>query len=247
MDNLAPNYMRCAVHPEVKASNKETREVAHLITTASVDRAGDVVEPAGADVENFLKNPVVLRNHSYLTEDIIGKATSVEITKEGIWARTQFLDTPVGRDAFSLVSEGVGGWSIGFRPIEYDSIKDEKGRVKGFHFNTWEMLEYSQVAIPMNPDIVNGYVKRGLVSEENVHLFFQPTEQPTEQEPPAEPDDKSADQGPNAEPVEAAAHKPQPDNHGVIAALLDAARAEIEKTKREDELNTFVREKVRNQ
>lgn len=172
MEHLAPNYMRCGFVPEVKASNKTEREVLHLISTASVDRAGDIVRPSGANVENYMKNPVVLRNHSYATEDIIGRSVALEITEDGIFARTKFRDSEVGQDAFNLASERLGGWSIGFRPEKYESIKDAKGQHKGFDFQQWELLEYSQVPIPMNQDAVNNAIKRGLVHEANVSLFF---------------------------------------------------------------------------
>lgn len=185
MENRPMNYIRCGVVPELKATNAERREVLHLISTASVDRAGDVVQPAGADVSNFLKNPVVLRNHSYQTEDIIGRAVALEIGDDGIHARTQFRDTDVGRDAFNLATEKLGGWSIGFRPIEFESIKDDKGKFKGFEFRRWELLEYSQVPIPMNQDAVNLAVKRGLVHQDNVALFFRVDRQ-------TPPDEKSA-------------------------------------------------------
>jgi HK97 family phage prohead protease len=180
------NYQRAVVNPELKASNAETQEVAHLISTASIDRGGDIVEPGGVDLANFLRNPVVMRNHSYQTQDIIGKATSISVEKDGIWARTTFRDTEVGREAFALSKEGLGGWSIGFRPIEYESIKDDKGHHRGVHFKTWELLEYSQVPIPMNADAVQSAVQRGLVSEANVNLFFKvekPQEKPEVDDP----------------------------------------------------------------
>jgi len=169
---VAP-YQRCAVRPEVKAHNDDSREVLHLISTNSIDRAGDVVEPGGAGLENFLKNPVVMRNHSYLTQDIIGRATSVTIDKDGIWARTQFRDTEVGKEAHALSKEGLGGWSIGFRPVKHESIEDDKGVFRGIRFKEWELLEYSQVPIPMNQDAVQSAVQRGLVSEAHVSLFFE--------------------------------------------------------------------------
>ena len=63
---------------EVKAVNEEEREVLHLISTKARDRAGDIVNPKGLDLKNFKKNPVVLVNHDYRVESIIGKAVVVE-------------------------------------------------------------------------------------------------------------------------------------------------------------------------
>ena len=182
MEHTAPNYVRCAVTPEVKATNGKSREVLHLISNAAVDRAGDVVEPGGIDVANFLKNPIVMVDHDYRTEKIIGKSVSTEVNEDGMFSRTRFRDTPLAKDAYSLASEGIGGWSIGFRPIEYESRKDEKGNFKGFHFKRVELLEYSFVAVPMNQEVVAACVQRGLVHDGTVSTLFKSGEMPS---PPA--------------------------------------------------------------
>jgi hypothetical protein len=44
---------------EVKAINRDEREVLHLISTKARDRGGDIVEPKGAVLKNFKRNPVV--------------------------------------------------------------------------------------------------------------------------------------------------------------------------------------------
>jgi HK97 family phage prohead protease len=215
---VAP-YQRCAVQPEVKAHNDDSREVLHLISTNSIDRAGDVVEPGGAGLENFLKNPVVMRNHSYLTQDIIGRATSVTIDKDGIWARTAFRDTEVGREAHALSKEGLGGWSIGFRPVKHESIEDDKGVYRGIRFKEWELLEYSQVPIPMNQDAVQSAVQRGLVSEANVPLFFNVTE-PKQAIEPEKPADEAAPSEANVEPAQR-----RYDTHPAMLAIARVRRS----------------------
>ncbi len=199
-DVLLPNTIRMFCATEIKAINKAEREVAHLITTTNPDRVGDVVEAAGADLGNYLKHPVVVANHSYRIEDIIGRAMSLTVEDGRIFARTKYRDTPLGRDAFNLASEGLGAWSIGFRPIKTAAMKDEKGQTKGFHFKTWELLEYSQVAIPMNPDAVQNAITRGLVDANHIKTFFRV-------EPSAEPCEKAAPV-PNAEPARVNVHAP---------------------------------------
>jgi HK97 family phage prohead protease len=123
-----------------------------------------------------------MADHSYSIDRIIGRAVNLTVDENGIFARTKYRDTPLGRDAFNLAAEGLGAWSIGFRPISFKAMKDEKGYTKGFHFTKWEMLEYSQVAIPMNPDAVQQALTRGWVMPENVKTFFRAEE-------PAEPAD----------------------------------------------------------
>jgi HK97 family phage prohead protease len=171
--DLVPSYARALCATTIKAVNKDTREVAHLITTTNPDRVGDVVEASGADLANYLRHPVVMADHSYSIDRIIGRAVNLTVDEKGIFARTKYRDTPLGRDAFNLAAEGLGAWSIGFRPISFKAMKDEKGFTKGFHFTKWEMLEYSQVAIPMNADAVQQAVTRGLVAAENVKTFFR--------------------------------------------------------------------------
>lgn len=170
---LVPSYYRTLCATSIKAVNKAAREVAHVITTPNADRVGDVVETSGADLANYLRHPIVMADHSYSIEKVIGKAVNLSVDEHGIFARTKYFDTPLGRDAFNLAAEGVGAWSIGFRPISFKAMKDEKGMTKGFRFTKWELLEYSQVAIPMNPDAVQNAITRGWVAPEHVKTFFR--------------------------------------------------------------------------
>ena len=160
---------------ELKAINADRREVMHTITTMSTDRIGDIVEPSGAQVDSFMRNPVVMVDHDYRVQNIVGRAVSLDVTKDAITARTQFTDsTPVARDAWNLVKAGMArAWSIGFKPVKHEAIKDKKGLLKGFRFTQWELLEYSLVAIPMNPDAVMEAVRRGIVGEESIKQLFR--------------------------------------------------------------------------
>ena len=185
-----PSYVRSFVEQKLRDRDDAKRTLTHLITTAALDRAGDMVVPKGALLDNYRRNPVVPINHDYRIESIVGKALSLEVSDEGISATTEFRDTPLAREAFALAAEGLGGWSIGFRPVEYESMRDDQDRHRGFRFSKWELLEYSAVAIPMNPEIVNGVVQRGLVAREHVTMFFRSPE------PAAQP---AAAPGPTAE------------------------------------------------
>jgi len=172
-NELVPSYARTMCCTTIKAVNKAAREVAHVITTRTADRVGDVVDASGADLANYLRHPVVMADHSYSIDKIIGRAVNLTVNEDGIFARTKYRDTPLGRDAFNLAAEGLGAWSIGFRPISFKAMKNEKGVTKGFHFTKWELLEYSQVAIPMNPDAIQNAITRGWVAPENIKTFFR--------------------------------------------------------------------------
>ena len=187
-----PEGKLAMVAPEIKATNDEHREILHLISTDSVDRVGDIVEPGGAMVDNYLKNPVVLQDHDYTVEKIIGGAVRLETEDGKMWARTRFMDTERGQMSYNLSKAGLGGWSIGFKPRKAVAIEDEKGHRKGIRFKEWELLEYSHVAIPMNQDAVNHAVARGLCSKEFINDFFEI------ETPEPEPSQVLADHGPTA-------------------------------------------------
>ena len=194
-----PGLRRMAVNAEVRAIEDEKLEVTHLITTPTADRAGDIIDPEGAVLEQFRRNPVVLVNHDYSVESIIGTAEDLQVTPDGIRAKTKFhRQTWLAIDVWKLVKAGIAkAWSIGFRPVRSHSInrgkddgcstcverfrelsegKNPGDRVPGSfgqHFVSWELLEYSLVAIPMNSDAVNACVQRGLVQSENAETLFR--------------------------------------------------------------------------
>lgn len=181
-DLLIPNVVKIFAHSEVKAVNEKSREILHLITTDSVDRVGDIVEPQGAEVANFMRHPVVLMDHVREVPNIIARALSIEVSDKGITARTKYRDTPLAQEAFAVVKEGLGAFSIGFRPIKAEFIQSEKKQITGVRYKQWEMLEYSQICIPCNPDIVNDAISRGLITRGNAAAFFVvngPTPEPT--------------------------------------------------------------------
>jgi hypothetical protein len=249
-DDVIPPYVRMFAGQEIKAVDESARAVTHLITTGAIDRMGDIVEPGGAELANFQRNPVVMANHSYDIRDVIGRATNLKVSKDGITATTVFRDTPLADAAYKLTREKLGGWSIGFRPTDSHSVKDgasagcksckarweemTKGKGPGEyvpnswsrHYTGWEMLEYSNVVIPANQEIVNNALARGLVTRELVPQFFNVApelqaavqrEVPRSITPePAKP----AAPGPNAEAVE---------QHPVLANALKCANVRISK------------------
>lgn len=172
MEREITNVVRSFAPQEIKSVDVQAKEVTHLISTGAVDRAGDIVEPGGVETANFMRNAVVTANHDHAIESIIGKAVELSISDKGIHARTRFLDTPLGRQAFALSQEGLGGWSIVFRPIDYEPIKEQKG-ISGYRFKRCELLAYGMVVIPCNQEIVQNALSRGLISEGDVSKFFR--------------------------------------------------------------------------
>ena len=226
---------------EIKAVNDDSREILHLITTASRDRMDDIVEPKGARLQNYRKNPVVLVDHRYSIDSVIGRCVGIDAADDGLYARTRFEDFPLSDAAYNLAKAKLGGWSIGFRPLKRHTIKQGKDQkckrctelfdklaegkgpgdyvpeCWGTHYAEWELLEYSCVAIPANQDVVNNAVSAGLVPADHVSKFFlvQAPQRPEE----------SAAGGPTADAV-ARPDRPRVDPD-MIRLMVEPALARI--------------------
>ena len=154
-----------------KAIDEEAGIYEVMISTEAVDRDGDIVEAAGADISSYTKNPVVLFGHKYSDpEAVVGKA--LEIVKQagkGIRAKFQFAPwgTSAGADAVRRLWSGgfLNATSIGFRVPDggWEEIVTEsdngESRRTGWRFITWELLEFSIVPVPANQEALRLAIK----------------------------------------------------------------------------------------
>ena len=154
---------------EVKIVEGE-RALNVTITTNDVDRSGDIVEPKGAKLTNFKKNPVVLMAHDYQGLPI-GKASDLTKTDNGITAKVTFPEEgtyPLADTVYNLYKQKfMKAWSIGFIPIKSENIvddedKDSKTVSYGKRFKTWELLEFSACAVPANPHALTNMLRKGI-------------------------------------------------------------------------------------
>lgn len=133
------------------SANTDERTVEIVAATSARDRQGDVVEPAGLDFSNYLKNPVVLWAHD-LERPPVGKITGVRVTSEAVAATVRFADTEFAAEVFSLYAGGyLSAWSIGFIPRRWERI-DPTGREAGYRVLEAEVVEVSAVPVPANPE-----------------------------------------------------------------------------------------------
>jgi len=148
-----------------KEFNDNERSVVHYITTMTKDRYGDIVNPMGANLSNYEKNPIVLFNHN--PNWVIAKSLWRKNEKDGILAKTKFASIDFASDIYQLYKEGVmNAWSIGFIPDWQEAVDLENG----YLFNKWELVEYSAVSIPANPDAIT--IGRSIVkSYEGIKLI----------------------------------------------------------------------------
>ncbi len=152
-----------------KTFNDREMTIEHYISTSTPDRYGEVINPAGMDDTNFRKNPVVLFCHDS-RNIVIGKNLTLVPDDFGIRAVTKFADTETGRELYRLNREGfLNAWSIGFIP----KSRPERRTVNGSEVSyiaDWELIEYSSVPVPANPDSINLILKE--LKDEHVRKMF---------------------------------------------------------------------------
>jgi hypothetical protein len=87
---------------------KERKTKYNMIVSKEVkDRDGETVMLDGMDMKNYKKNPVVLIDHSYKVEDIVGKTTKLKRDGNELIAEFVFIDTPKGELAEKLYEAGL--------------------------------------------------------------------------------------------------------------------------------------------
>lgn len=142
----------------VKEIDADKHTAIYRITDATVDSYGDVVEPAGMVNTRFRSNPVVFFAHR--SQDLpIGRSLWERVESDEVRAETEFAVgiNPMAATAWAMVSGGfMPGVSIGFAPKSYEKIMRDSDTgpewTGGFRFKEWELLEYSPVGIPANPN-----------------------------------------------------------------------------------------------
>lgn len=135
---------------EIKIS-EENRQATFTITTGAVDRDNDTISPDGWELKNYLKSPVVLFGHDSRSLPI-GRAIDIRTVGDSLVSTVEF--PPEGTYAFAdtVLAMVKGGFlkatSVGFRPLEV-TINEERG---GLDFQRQELLEWSIVPVPANPE-----------------------------------------------------------------------------------------------
>lgn len=125
------------------------------ITTAGVDRDQDTIAIEGWKLDNYLKNPVVLWQHQRSALPI-GKTVELIRTADGLSAEFDFAPAsanPLAQQIMDLADGGfISAASVGFLPTKWDWAPKDSGREYGIDFVEQELLEWSLVTVPSNPE-----------------------------------------------------------------------------------------------
>ena len=148
--------------------NKAERTVVAKINTAGVDRYRTVIDPRGARLENYRRNPSVLWEHGKDPRrftDPIGR--NVWIRHSGgqrptqLLARTKFLDDDFSRQRFEWYRDGtLNAFSVNILPVAErtgppttQELRDSPDwEAAETVYREWDLAEYSGTTIPGNAD-----------------------------------------------------------------------------------------------
>ena len=104
-----------------------------VMSDGSVDRMGDVVDPAGWDLKNFKAHPIALLNHD--RDQIIGKWVNVKSDGKQLRGTLELADegtSPLVDNVRKLVAQNIlRAVSVGFRPIEQQPLDKNASEMSG--------------------------------------------------------------------------------------------------------------------
>lgn len=155
----------CAVRKEVITDVASTAEgLNFILSTAAVDRHGDTVSQSGWKLDNYKKNPVVLFGHDQQSPPV-GRAPIVVIEGDKLVAKgVQFTPkdlSPFGWMVGEMYRQGfMNAVSVGFLPSKFME-NDERGGL-AMDFEEQELLEFSAVPVPANPEALQAAKSAGI-------------------------------------------------------------------------------------
>lgn len=150
--------------PKTEIRAKEDRKIQFVISDESKDRHGTVIRLGAWNLDNFNKNGIVAYQHetnSWSKNDpdyIIGKGR-VWVEENQLIGEVEFETediNPLAEKIFKKVQFGtLSATSVGFMPTKGHWGKKEAGEdIHTFYFDEVDLLEFSIVNIPSNPNAV---------------------------------------------------------------------------------------------
>jgi HK97 family phage major capsid protein/HK97 family phage prohead protease len=122
-----------------------------VLSDATKDRMGDIIDPKGWVLDNFKSNPMALFNHN--SGFPIGHWEDVKVQGGRLIGKLKLAARGTSDridEIIGLVEQGIlRAVSVGFTPIERKPLEDG-----GIRFTKQELLETSLVSIPANPAAV---------------------------------------------------------------------------------------------
>lgn len=133
-----------------------SRTLEFTISTQAKDRYQDTIAVNGWDLANFQRNPVVLWAHSHIRPPV-ARSPEVGVKSKRLRAVAEF--TPAKMSEFNdmvfdmLLRGFLNATSVGFGPMEWNVREDDLAPWGvAYDFTKQELLEFSIVPVPANPE-----------------------------------------------------------------------------------------------
>lgn len=150
---------------------EETRTVEFIISSAARDRHDSVLNMKGWQLDNFNRNPIVGYQHNVYGGNMCNAANPDDVLGPGraylendlLIGEVTFETKDINPQAEKIFRKVLNGTlratSVGFLELGKGELKktiDDKGNVidQVYHFAGQELLEFSIVNIPSNPEAV---------------------------------------------------------------------------------------------
>jgi HK97 family phage prohead protease len=147
-------YVNKFFDTEIKEIEGLDLRLQFAISTGSVDRDNDTIDPFGWELRNYRKNPVVLWAHNY-DELPVGRSIREWVEDDRLKSEAEFTSRELYPFGFMVLqmlrNKFLNTTSVGFKPKEW-MFADDENREFGVDFIKQELLEYSIVPVPSNPE-----------------------------------------------------------------------------------------------
>ena len=166
---------------EIQTVSDQNRILRFITSTEEQDRDGDIIEVAGWQIDNYMKNPVVLFGHDYGSLPV-GKTVGIELDhgnkrmyqdiKFATRDEYEFADT-----VYRMCKAGyLNTTSVGFMGIEHEAIFDQNKNYVGRRYRKQELLETSIVPVPSNPGALVEARSKGIINDHELKFLEKPQE-----------------------------------------------------------------------
>ena len=158
---------------DVTKFDDSNRTIDFVFSTSDKDRSNDIVNPSGAIIDDFMRNPVFLWSHDK-TKQPLGKINNLVLNEGRLEGTVEFWRNNIDpaywseadKMAVSVYEQYKSGFlkavSISFIPVDYTFNKVTGGN----NYNSYKITEISAVTVPDNPNALK--VGKGICSNDIV-------------------------------------------------------------------------------
>ena len=129
---------------------KQWRTFKVVASTEDSDRSWEIIKASGWDYTNFMKNPVIIANHVYKIENIVGKATSIYVKDNQLIIEWVFSES---NPLWKLLADLYEEWMV--KTVSVWFIPKSRDESNKRIITSAELLELSFVAVPCNPNALS--------------------------------------------------------------------------------------------